>query len=642
MDEHREDGTAALMPATVEWQGGTPVSSRFGDPYFSLQGGAAETRHVFLDGTGLPGAWAGRRAFAVGETGFGTGLNFLSAWDLWRRDPHRPTFLHYVSVEGFPLEPEDMRRALAAWPELGPPARRLGAAWPQPSPGFHRLRFEDGAVTLTLLFGPVEAMLAELEAELDAWFLDGFAPSRNPEMWTPAVFAEVARLSRPGTRLATFTAAGRVRRGLESAGFRMEPVPGFGRKREMLRGVFAGPRPPSAIEPWYRPPAPLAPGTALVVGGGIAGTAVAAALRDRGWRVRLAERHRRLAAEGSGNPAGIVMPRIALGAGPERPFHAQAFRHALDRLAPWLAATGVLELAGDADAAARQEAACAAGVLAPGLMRRVDAGRAASIAGVDLAGAAAQGALWFEGAGWLVPEAACRGLAEGAEVEPGVGVGAGDGGEADLTVLAGGPDTRLFAPAAWLPLVPRRGQVTLVPATAAGAALTCVLGGKGYVIPAGGGRLVIGATFDPVEDALPARRQEARPEDDRRNLDAAGTWIPGLIGPDPRRAMGRAALRAMTPDHLPLAGPLPDRDAWLDAYAGLRTGDRRRVPAEPPLHPRTWVLSGLGARGLTTAPLAAELIAAQVAGEPWPVPRRVAAALHPGRFIVRSLRTRRM
>ncbi|HEV7367848.1 FAD-dependent 5-carboxymethylaminomethyl-2-thiouridine(34) oxidoreductase MnmC [Arenibaculum sp.] len=597
---------------------------------------------VWQGGTGLPEAWAGQPAFAIGETGFGAGLTFLSVWDLWRRDPRRPRFLHHVSVEGFPQTRAQMRRALGTWPAFGALAERLATVWPEPSPGFHRLRFEGGAVTLTLLVGPVAPMLAELEAEMDAWILDGSAPSNSPETWSPAVFADVARLSRPGARLAAFAATGRVRHALQDAGFRMERAPGFEHRSNMLQGVFAGPRPPSAVEPWYRPPAPLVPGTALVVGGGIAGAAMASALHDRGWRVRLAERHLGLAAEGSGNPAGIVMPRLVLGSGPERHFHAQAFRHALDRLAPWLEATGVLELAGGAEAAARQEAACGAGVLAPELMRHVDAAQAARHARVALAGAAAHGALWFERAGWLAPQAACRGLAEGARIELGADIGVPGGGEADLVILAGGLDTRRFAAAAWLPLVPRRGQVTAAPATPAGAALACVLGGEGYVIPAGGGRHVVGATFDPVKDSVPARPQEARPEDDRRNLAAAEAWIPGLVDPDPRHAVGRAALRAMTPDHLPLAGPLPDHGDWLDAYAGLRTGDRRRIPAEPPLHARTWVLSGLGARGLTTAPLAAELIAAQVSGEPWPVPRSVAAALHPGRFLIRGLRTRRL
>lgn len=640
-----------LPPAGIEWRsGGQPLSRRFGDVYFSAGNGLAETRHVFLDGTGLPGAWSGRHRFTIGETGFGTGLNFLAAWDLWRRDPDRCRRLHFVSVEGYPLARRDLVRALAAWPRLTPLAVRLAEAWPARQPGFHRLDFEGGAVTLTLLFGPVEDMLRALEAEIDAWFLDGFAPSRNPDMWTQAVFDQAARLSRPGTALASFTAAGHVRRGLAAAGFAVEKYPGFGAKREMLRARFDGAAHPGLVEPWYRPPPARPPGRALVVGGGIAGAAAADALARRGWSVTLAERHAMPAAEGSGNRAGIVMPRLVVGAGPERRFHAQAFLHALARLAPWLRACGVLDLPTAPGQEARRAEVAAARFLPDDDLRAVGAAEARARANTVIAAADGESwrGLWLPRAGWLDPAAACRGLAVAADPRFGTDVLDGDAltRGADLLVLAGGPDTRRFPAAAWLPLSLRRGQVTLVPATDAGAGLASVLNGDGYVIPASNGWHVVGATFDAVADAVPAPPQAAAPGDDARNLERVSRWLPDLLPGGPatqgRAAQGRAALRAMTPDHFPLAGPLPDRAAWLDAYAGLRTGNARIAYPDGACVPDTWVLTGFGARGLTTAPLAAELMAAQIAGEPWPVPRDVAAALHPGRFLIRALAKRRL
>lgn len=630
---------SALPDPDFGWtEGGTPASGRFGDVYFSAGAGdgPAEAGHVFLDGTGLPDAWAGRPFFTIAETGFGTGLNFLAAWDLWRRAPLGCGRLHFVSVEGYPLQRRDLAQALGPWQRLAGLAGRLVEAWPDRQPGFHRLDFDGGRMVLTLLFGPVEAMLRSLEARADAWFLDGFAPARNPEMWTDGVFAEVARLSRPGTRLATFTAAGRVRRGLRAAGFAMERRPGFGRKREMLAGVFEGPPPAGRLAPWDRPPEPRGPGAALVVGAGIAGCTTAGALSRRGWRVRVAERQGRPAAEGSGNPAGIVMPRLVVGEGPERLFNVQAFLHALPRLAGRLSPCGVLDLAASPRRLAQLEGAIGAGILPPGRIEPVTAAEASERAGVTLR----DGGACLPGAGWLDPRALCRDLLEisGAEMVAGEPAGP-DGHEADLFVLAGGPDSRAWPGAAWLPLALRRGQVTTVPPTQASRALRMVVNGDGYVIPARAGRHVIGATFDPVPDRIPAGPQPPRAEDDARNLARVAAWMPALAGTDAAALEGRAALRATTPDHLPLAGPLPDRDAWLADYAGLRVGDRRRAGAPARHLDRVWMLTGLGARGLTTALLAAELLASQVAGEPWPVPREVAAALNPGRFLVRDLRT---
>ncbi|MEE4465391.1 FAD-dependent oxidoreductase, partial [Azotobacter chroococcum] len=178
-------------------------------------------------------------------------------------------------------------------------------------PGFQRFVFADGRVVLTLLVGDVLERLPELDARIDAWFLDGFAPAKNPEMWTPALFAELARLSAPGASLATFTSAGFVRRGLNAAGFAMQRVKGFGQKREMLAGRFEG-TPQEAAKPWFaRPPRPAGPREALVIGAGLAGCAAAASLARRGWQVTLLERRAAVAEETSGNPQGVLYLKLS-------------------------------------------------------------------------------------------------------------------------------------------------------------------------------------------------------------------------------------------------------------------------------------------------------------------------------------------
>src|SRR5690606_2124149 len=175
------------------------------------------------------------------------------------------------SVEKYPLRPEDLRRALALWPELTPLSTPLLAQYLALQGGFQRLSFAGGRITLSLLIGDVLELLPQLDARIDAWFLDGFNPAKNPEMWTPELFAQVARLSAPGATLGTFTSAGRVRRGLMEVGFEMQRVPGHGKKWENLRGRFAG-APTAAGKPWFaRPRTPLHTRHALVIGAGLVG-----------------------------------------------------------------------------------------------------------------------------------------------------------------------------------------------------------------------------------------------------------------------------------------------------------------------------------------------------------------------------------
>lgn len=227
----------------LHWKDSQPWSARFDDRYFSADSGIDETRHVFLQGNRLAERFAalrGGQVFRIGETGFGTGLNFLCTWQLFEQRAPDAAALEFFSVEAFPLEADALRAALALWPELQSPARPLCSAWPGSAPGRHRLRF--GRVQLQLDVADVAVALPYWPARsIDAWFLDGFTPAKNPAMWSDAVLAEVARTSRPDASVATYTSAGWVRRGLQRAGFQVQRVPGFGRKRQMLVGSAADP-----------------------------------------------------------------------------------------------------------------------------------------------------------------------------------------------------------------------------------------------------------------------------------------------------------------------------------------------------------------------------------------------------------------
>lgn len=220
--------------AEIQWQDGmVPVSTRFDDPYFSLQNGLAETVHTFLDGNDLPARL--RDGFQIAELGFGTGLNALAAARAWGARG-APGTVGFTSFEAFPMTADDMAQALAAFPELADLAEPLIAAWRR---GARKVDLP--GLRLEVITGDARDTLPAWTGRADAWFLDGFAPARNPELWEHSLLAEVARHTAPGGTLATYTAAGAVRRALGDAGFEISRTPGFGRKRHMTRGILKSP-----------------------------------------------------------------------------------------------------------------------------------------------------------------------------------------------------------------------------------------------------------------------------------------------------------------------------------------------------------------------------------------------------------------
>jgi tRNA 5-methylaminomethyl-2-thiouridine biosynthesis bifunctional protein len=654
--------TNALPSPTLTWlPQRVPYSERFGDVYRSREGAVAETRHVFLAGCGLPEAWQDSDLFVVGETGFGTGLNFLATTDAWRRTRPPQGRLHYIAVEGYPLSHDELKACAERFPELRHAAQSLLRVYLSPQPGFQRLFLDDGRIVLTLLFGDVLTMLEALEAQVDVWFLDGFSPDKNPDMWRSEVLGEVARLSKVGTRLATYTAAGDVRRQLTSVGFDVTKAPGFGAKAEMTRATFRGPPRPTTLPPWFAPAPTLGSrvGEALIVGAGLAGTHAAYALRRRGWKTTIIDRHDAIAEEASGNSVGVLMPRLTAGPSIDGRFYANAWRLGLDVLEELADAghplsrdrCGVLQLGVDEDDS-RLRAIAQTGAVPEPYLFEVDAAEASEIAGFGLSRAA----LYFPQGGWLNPKLLCKALAKGSTLRlssfvAGLRRNSGfweaidsDGATiatADIVVLANAMSATVAQQLEWLPLAARRGQISFLDANAHSAKLRTVLGYGGYVTPASKGRHCIGATFDWTEDAFGA--QAVLQDDHRRNFAELAAALPTFAqSVSGETAVGRAAIRCTTPDHLPLAGPVPDQAAYLRDFSELRHGHpwARFAPAQ--YQTGLYVLAGLGSRGLVNAPMAAEILACHVTGEPWPAERDLVTALHAGRFLVRDLKRLRV
>ncbi|MEE4124174.1 bifunctional tRNA (5-methylaminomethyl-2-thiouridine)(34)-methyltransferase MnmD/FAD-dependent 5-carboxymethylaminomethyl-2-thiouridine(34) oxidoreductase MnmC [Pseudomonas viridiflava] len=648
--------------AQIDWdEQGNPHSRTFSDVYFSTESGLEETRHVFLVQNDL------RRRFTelpedgrliIGETGFGTGLNFLCAWQLFDECARPGARLQFVSVEKYPLSRDDLQRALALWPELAEFADPLLDQYVAVHEGFQRMVFDQGRITLTLLIGDALDMLPQLDGQIDAWFLDGFAPAKNPEMWTPELFAELARLSTTATTIGTFTSTGWVRRALNAAGFKMKRVPGIGHKWEVLRGTFiAWPEeavPVPAAKPWFaRPPALHNERKALVIGAGLAGCATAESLANRGWQVSLLERHAAPALEASGNPQGVLYLKLSAHGTALSQLILSGFGHTrrllerLQRGVDW-DGCGVLQLTFDDKEGKRQ--AQLAEAFPESLLHLLDQSAAQARSGIRLA----SGGLFYPEGGWVHPPALCDRQAthpnirliahhEALELRQVGGQWQAWDNErlidsAPVVVLAGAADIKQFAQSAELPLKRIRGQITRLPETSASTALSTVVCAEGYVAPARLGEHTLGASFDfNSVDLTPnladhlgnLQMLEEISHDLVERLEAAD--LP------PEHLQGRAAFRCTSPDYLPIVGPLADREAFMEAFAALGK-DARQVPdVACPWLDGFYVNSGHGSRGLITAPLCAELLAAWLDNEPLPLPRSVAEACHPNRFALRGL-----
>ena len=621
-----------------------PRSARYDDGYASAAGAAEETRLVFLQAIGAPGVWRHRQTFCIGETGFGLGLNFLITWAAWRETAPAGAQLHFASVEGFPLTGEELRAALEPYlevPGLRPLARELCAHYPVRHAGYHRLSLDEGRVRLTLLFGPAEEVLPKLSARMDAWYLDGFSPAKNPDMWSAETLTGIAARTRPGGTVATYTAAGAVRRALSAAGFAMEKRPGYAGKRDRLVGVMTDPPAlQTSAPPWFAPPVRTAPPASVaVIGGGIAGQWLHKALTDRNIATTVFDKAG--AAGGmAGNPAALLVPKLHVQPTPAGQLHASAFLHALrsyDALAEdvWHKPRGARLALNDTARAERT----VAGLDWPEEILSLDRSGGSAVQHFGMSGALDTDAVRRA----LAPEIRRQEVAAIDGKNSGRRLLGPDGGaiwEGDAVIVAAGGWSGLLLEAPWLNIRPSRGQVSFLPdgpETPPNGSFSF----DGYItpklgLPGGPAGRILGSSFDELrrpdkDDAWRAWSAKDHARYAAKFAAYFGIEMPAAEG-------GWVGLRATTPDRLPLAGALPDHAAYLEDYRDIHLGQHWNIYPNARYHGGLHVLSGLGARGYQFAPLLAELLADQLAGTPLPLPADLVAALHPARFLVRSLK----
>jgi len=585
-----------ISPANLSWDHDTPVADTYGDSYFTRHQGPAETHYVFVQGNQLEQRFQqlpSNGFFVVGETGFGTGLNFLTTAHMFLQRAPKGARLHFISTEKHPFSRADLHAAQAHWPELAYLAAPLQQHLPEPTPGFHRRYFAAGRIALTLIYADVEEGLQQLVGQVDAWFLDGFAPAKNPSMWQPSLFAQLAQHSAPGATLATFTAAGFVRRGLIAAGFAMYKRKGFAMKRDMLVGAL-----PGSWRPQHRPL-----GTVAVAGAGLAGATCARFLAEQGWQVHVYDPEG-IANKASGNLAGVLYATPSKVNSAQNLFYQHGYLHALYWLKrlnfPHSASQGQLNGVHYQLANPRQKEKITAAIGSP-------------LWPATMLQALSDEQVVLPLSGYISPVSWCQHLLQHPNIQlakHAITTQQYNGstwqlplGTARHLVLANSFAAQAFTEPT-LPLRPQRGQVTYVAATKASQQWQQAWCHRGYLTPSMQGLHCMGATFARThEQPTPTAADNVHNSQELRD-NLPQHWH-ALGGEQLVVAGSRVEYRCQTPDYVPVVGAIS---------------------------PHLFINVGHGSRGLTHTPLSAELIGALLTGEPWPTGKYIGTLLQPERF----------
>ena len=636
------------LEAKIQWRDGVPIADQFDDPYYSLDNGLEESRFVFLHGGNVLEHFSKPRT-VIAETGFGTGLNFLATWQAWREHGGQGELV-FISTEAFPMASHDMEKAHAHFPEIAELAADLRNAMPPPEPGFHSCHFEGGRVKLLLLLGDAAASFSELNAQVDVWYLDGFAPAKNPSMWSEQLFSEMARLSAPGATIATFTAAGFVRRGLIANGFEMRKSPGFGRKRERLVGKFAGEKieqSSSRQSIWSKSRCDREVKSVSIIGAGIAGACLAYALRAHGLEVKVVDTPSQHKA--SELPAAILAPRFLLSKSPEREFFAAAYAFTMQHTvfqSAFSDTRGVLYPFVDVASKERLVKIANSYAWPEEWMQLSDDG------------------LLLPNGGTVAPKTILQNLLCDIDViadtvhsiAPGQGkwqVLNSSGRnilEADSVVLAAGTKTNQILNQSDLgfkhedtfypEIRPVAGQIEFFETASLKSIDDHTMSYGGYVsasMPNEYGELfrTVGSTFDPqrADNSDPPRTNASATTKIMNAFQTAtGHSLDGLhhIG-------SWAGLRGTVADHMPYAGPIPIWQDLIEVCAPLAKDAKSQITRSPKHHKGLYCLNGMGSKGFQYAPILAEYIASLIMATPSPIPAKLVAKLHPGRGLVRDI-----
>ena len=648
-------------------QENTPVSDKFDDVYFSNQDGLAETHYVFLEGNQLWERWVNYQEahFVIAETGFGTGLNFFAVTTLFRefcqKHPDSPLKrLYFISFEKYPLLLDALQQAHLAYPQFSRLAQHLQQHWLNPIQGCYRFHFDE--TTLDLWFGDVAENLPQLgdymNGKIDAWFLDGFAPSKNPDMWNDQLYQQMFRFTKPQSTFATFTAASAVRKGLENAGFNIKKRKGFGKKRECLSGQKTYEKLTALSAPWFHSqPANLNEQDIAIIGGGIASLCTAISLLKRGAKITIYCEDEQTALNASGNKQGAFYPQLSDDNERNIRFyiHAFAYDHQFLQWAIQHKIEFEHEFCGIALCAYNEKAESklnkiAALNLPSDLYQSLSQTELSEKVGLPLpfgGGFIPQGA-------WLAPRQLVQHAfafleKQGVQIKTSQKVTTLSQTENgwqittaenktfnhEIVVLANGHKLTDFEQTQKLPLYPVRGQVSQIPTSENLLKLKTVLCYDGYLTPVDQAKAshCIGAShvrdnatreFSLTEQQENQQKiQQNIPEDWTKEVDTSGN-------------LARIGVRCSVRDLTPMMGAVPHFSAQQTQYQNLFNLRRCKQPIEQAEnYPNLYLIGALGSRGLTSAPFLGETLASLIYGEPLPMSEDLIHNLMPNRSWVR-------
>ena len=648
-------------------QENTPVSDKFDDVYFSNQDGLAETHYVFLEGNQLWEHWVNYQEahFVIAETGFGTGLNFFAVTTLFRefrqKHPDSPLKrLYFTSFEKYPLPLDALQQAHLAYPKFSHLAQHLQQYWLNPIQGCYRFHFDE--TSLDLWFGDVAENLPQLgdymNSKIDAWFLDGFAPSKNPDMWNEQLYQQMFRFTKPQGTFATFTAASAVRKGLENAGFNIKKRKGFGKKRECLSGQKTQEKPTALSAPWFHSqPANLNKQDIAIIGGGIASLCTAISLVKRGAKITIYCEAEQTALNASGNKQGAFYPQLSDDNERNIRFYIHAFAYGHQFL-QWAIQQQIEfehEFCGVALCAYNEKAESKLNKIAKlnlpsDLYQSLNQTELSEKVGLPLpfgGGFIPQGA-------WLAPRQLVQHTfafleKQGIQIKTLQKVTALSQTENgwqittaenktfchEVVVLANGHKLTEFEQTQKLPLYPVRGQVSQIPTSEKLLKLKTVLCYDGYLTPVDQAKTshCIGAShvrdnatreFSLTEQQENQQKiQQNIPEEWTKEVDTSGN-------------LARIGVRCSVRDLTPMMGAVPHFSAQQTQYQNLFNLRRRKQPIEQAEnYPNLYLIGALGSRGLTSAPFLGETLASLIYGEPLPMSEDLIHNLMPNRSWVR-------
>ena len=648
-------------------QENTPISDKFDDVYFSNQDGLSESHYVFLEGNQLWERWVNYQEahFVIAETGFGTGLNFFAVTTLFRefrqKHPDSPLKrLYFTSFEKYPLPLDALEQAHLAYPQFSCLAQHLQQHWLNPIQGCYRFHFDE--TTLDLWFGDVAENLPQLgdymNSKIDAWFLDGFAPSKNPDMWNEHLYQQMFRFTKLQGTFATFTAASAVRKGLENAGFNIKKRKGFGKKRECLSGQKTQEKPTALSTPWFHSQsANLNKQDIAIIGGGIASLCTAISLVKRGAKITIYCEDELTALNASGNKQGAFYPQLSDDNERNIRFYIHAFAYGHQFL-QWAIQQQIEfehEFCGVALCAYNEKTESKLNKIAElnlpsDLYQSLNQTELSEKVGLPLPFG---GAFIPQGA-WLAPRQlvqhtfaflekqnvqikTLQKVTALSQTENGWQITTAENKTFchEVVVLANGHKLTEFEQTQKLPLYPVRGQVSQIPTSANLLKLKTVLCYDGYLTPVDQAKTshCIGAShvrdnatreFSLTEQQENQQKiQQNIPEDWTKEVDTSGN-------------LARIGVRCSVRDLTPMMGAVPHFSAQQTQYQNLFNLRRRKQPIEQAEnYPNLYLIGALGSRGLTSAPFLGETLASLIYGEPLPMSEDLIHNLMPNRSWVR-------